>query len=152
MKYVVFFLILLTSCVAKRAQVEKTIPLKDRILFLVFNASRDSSSSNTKINLIKQIESVGKLKQTKSHSEAGANYLLFQFFQKGNLLDTVKVEHPLVKHFEYQDERNQMAVKDTMILNCEFFHRFQLNNGKYKLHIYEMIYKKPPYFVTSFEL
>jgi len=152
MKYLLIGLIFLLACTVKKAQVEVVVPSKDKIVFLVFNASRDVSLANTKVELIKKTESTGKIKQSKKQKEISDNYLRFDFFQDGYFYDSVKIAHPLFKHFEYIDERNQFVVKDTMVLNSEFFHRFQLNNGKYIFNIYEVVKNRSPYLIKSFEL
>ncbi len=152
MRYFVFLLVLLTACTFKKAQENDQLPNEDKIVFLVFKASRDASLANTQVQLIKKIETTGIIKKSEKRSEPGANYLKFVFYEDGYFYDSIKIEHPLFKHFEYLDEANKFAVKDTMVLESEFFHRFQLRNRKYVMQIFEIVNNQAPYAIKAFDL
>ncbi len=54
-------------------------------------------------------------------------------------MDTQSIDHPLFKHIEYVNDENELAIKDTILPQADFFIRFQSNGTSNEIRISETI-------------
>lgn len=113
-------------------------PLSNGSWFYVFNISSDEKEENS-IQLISKKKINGKMK-TESTKRSPNNLVIYLFSDK-KLIDTVSIDHPLYKHYEYISIDGTFKYKDTIIQNADFFLRTQSDINEIK--IFETLKKQP---------
>lgn len=119
--------LVLSSCSTVSMSSGKAIVLdKPMIGFLVLNIQQASKESAPEISLVSKTASAGNFKKRSEQNEATGNYLTLYFLSgRRHIADSVRIAHPLYKHYEYLDANNQLATKDTVVDNANFMVRFQ---------------------------
>lgn len=87
-------------------------------LFFVLNIRNGNENAANVVELISKNEIAGKMK-TESAIRS-PNYLTFYLYSDKQLVDSVSIDHPLYKHFEYPDSDGSFRYKDTIIDNADF--------------------------------
>lgn len=105
--------------------------------FYVFNIYKDDDTNI--VQLISKKEIDGKMK-TESTSRS-TNNLTFYLFLDKQLIDTVSIDHPLYKRYEYANLDGTLKYKDTIINNADFVLRTQSNINEIK--VFETLKKEP---------
>ncbi len=135
-----FFLLFLSCGITKE---KKTIENSEvsSIYFLNFNIKKEAITN--KIELISKKEVIGELKSKNQKFYVGENYLSFLIYKGSKIIDSVKIEHPLYKHFEYVDELGNFNAKDSIINEAEFFIRIKTTNETSQIRIIEKLADNP---------
>jgi hypothetical protein len=107
--------------------------------FYMFNIHKDNNSSTNIIKLISKKEVAGKMKTESSNRSS--NYLTLYLYSGKKLVDTVAIDHPLYKHYEYTDQNGAFTYKDTIIDNADFVLRAQRSITE--IRIFETIKNQP---------
>jgi hypothetical protein len=116
--------------------------------FLVFNIHTDTSASKNVVTLISKKEAVGKAKR--KNIDKDLNYLALYSYETGVLLDSIFIEHPLVKHIEYLNGNNAFATMDTVLNQTDFFIRV---HGKCtEMRIFEKLKDKPLCYLNAIKM
>lgn len=143
-KYIILILlqILIQACgVSKNtSNLENKIkePQSNISWFYVFNIYKDNMDTNI-VQLISKKEIDGKIK-TESTSRS-TNNLTFYLFSDKQLIDTVSIDHPLYKRYEYPNLDGSLKYKDTIINNADFVLRTQSDIDEIK--VFESLKKEP---------
>ena len=111
----------------------------ERIVFVNLKIKTDSVSGKNKIELINKTIAAGHLKNSAEANVRSNNYLTCILFEDKVASDTIKLEHPLYKTFEYMNEKNEMSLKQMNVKEAEFFLRFQLKGKATTIKILETI-------------
>ena len=123
---ITFSLLLIISCNVleqSKSSWENDRKEPNLISFLIFSIQKDTNNSKNIVEFVKKIESIGVLK--KQYSIPTKYYLTIYAYSGKHIIDSLILEHPLYKHFEYIDENENFATKDTVINHAEFFVRLQ---------------------------
>ena len=127
---VILFPILIMSCGVSNhnnSNFEPEIkePEPNKSWFFVFNIRKDNTNSTNIVELVSKNEISGKIKTESTNRNP--NYLTLYLYSGKQLIDTVAIDHPLYKHYEYIDQNGTFAFKDTIINNADFVLRTQKN-------------------------
>lgn len=123
-----------------------TIPSRqneDHLLFLTFKITKGSALQKSKITLIEQSKSTGKMKSEIENTLTSPNYLTVVCYENTSIAKTVLLPHPLFKHIEYLNEANQYASKDIELKDETFFIRLPFNPKIRKISIFETLRNTP---------
>ena len=113
------------------------------IVFVVFKIVNDSLLHERKIELVKKIESPGKIKLDNDVAHPCANYLDVNFYDDTDLVKSIRIEHPLYKRVEFTKEDNSLTSAMTRLPQAEFFLRVQLlPSHNYTVKISEVLAKQ----------
>jgi len=138
-KYLLILLIL-SSCRAAQKQHDPITPAEaDVIVFVTFNIHKDSISNKNNIEMISKTRCSGTIKKQPEKIVNAENFLTVYIYDHKNLVDSIIMAHPLYKHFEYIDENNHFAVKDTVIDKADFFLRVQAPGTSGRMSIFETL-------------
>ena len=74
--------------------------------------------------------------QAETHTD---NYLTLYLYNNRHLADSVRVEHPLYKHYEYLDAENKLAAKDMVLDKADFIVRFQTAEPTNRIAVMETL-------------
>lgn len=102
----------------------------ERIVFVNLKIKRDSVSGKNNIELINKTFTTGHLKNGMKGNGRSNNYLTCILYEDKLASDTIRLDHPLYKTFEYMNEKNEMTLKQMDVKEAEFFLRFQLKGKK----------------------
>jgi hypothetical protein len=134
--------IILMSCGhAKEAALEK--PDKESIVFVVMKIERSAETGNSLVSLVSRTESEGRIKKNYANAAHTANFLVIAGYNEKLKVDSIFLEHPLYRHLEYLDDKDMLAVRDTVLQQAEFFVRLQARGPLSKLRINEYIAGRP---------
>lgn len=97
----------------------------DQIIFITMNMARDPNSGTRIIQVQDLLKSPGTLKNQAQQPLLPGPYLRLIFYADQVRLDSLHLEHPLYKHLEYVNAKNQLAHKEIMSDKADFFIRFQ---------------------------
>lgn len=141
---VILFSILIMSCGASNhnnsnLETEIKEPEPNQSWFFVYNIHKDDKNSTNIVELVSQKEITGKMKtESKNRSP---NYLTLYLYSGKQLIDTVAMDHPLYKHYEYIGQNGTFSFKDTVLNNADFVIRTQKNINEIK--IFETLKNQP---------
>lgn len=154
MKKIIIFLLLLTATACKTSQdlTSEVNNPEPKILFVGLKIIRNSLVQQSTLHLVKQTEGIGQLKKTNQTSIKYPNFLTLYAYQKEVLIDSVKIEHPLYKHFEFIDDQSKFNVKDTVIGEADFFVRFQATSKITEITVKENLFGKKAIMLNSIKL
>ncbi len=140
------------SCVPlKRTSNPVITPAEDKLMFVVMAIEQNELEKKNNISFISKTPAQGRIKgQTRIPSTA--NCLTIYHYSGKKLLDSLVLEHPLYKHFEYFNEQHQFAIKDTVLKREEFFFRIQLQGQQNSIKIVEKLQQTPPTMLTHLNL
>ena len=113
------------------------------VIFVFLTIHKDSSDKKHIVEMVRKTESSGKIKKQFQNTFHSDNYLSIYVYNDKNLVDTMKIEHPLYKHFEYLDENNSLTAKDTVLDKADFFFRIQKQGHSNEIRIFETLKNKP---------
>lgn len=99
--------------------------------FYIFTIHRDNSSPTNIVELVSKKEIAGKMKTESTHRSV--NYLTVYLYSGKQLVDTLSMDHPLYKHYEYVGENGAFKYKDTLINNSDFVLRTQRDINEIKI-------------------
>jgi hypothetical protein len=152
MRIVLLLFIVLISCSVTKEKENNKIAGTDSIVFAVLSISKNSANTKNTITLIRKTKSSGKMKKQNQSASHYENYLSISVYENKALIDTLIIEHPLYKHFEYLDENNAFSTKDTVLDNAEFFIRFQTQGHASEIKILEILKNKSKKELTTIKL
>jgi hypothetical protein len=107
--------------------------------FFVFNIHKDGNNSTNIVELVSKKEITGKMKTESTNRSP--NYLTLYLYSGKQLVDTVAIDHPLYKHYEYINQNGTFAFKDIVIDNADFVIKTQKNINEVK--IFETLKNQP---------
>lgn len=141
---IILFQILIISCSVSNnnnsnLETEVKEPELNQSYFLVFNIHRNNNNSTNIVELVSKKEIVGKMKTESTNRSS--NYLTLHLYSGKRLVDTVAIDHPLYKHYEYIGKNGTFAYKDTVIDNADFVIRTQKSINEIK--IFETLKNQP---------
>jgi hypothetical protein len=147
-----FFLLLGFACSSKHKNIsvsaqsetlDNNLAINDTIAFLLFNIRyTDKSKMNTSLTLKSITKNAGKIKSNNTNADFQDNRLVFSFYNKNKIIDSLLLEHPLNKHVEFIDENNQFIAKKLQLDSTEFFIRIQLKEDYKFLKITQFVDNK----------
>lgn len=151
---ILFLLFVFSSCgIAKEPEGKSSsISSKPAIYFVVMRIYRDDDKNENKIELIKKTLTEGIMKGKDESARQSTNNLLIYLIDNAKIKDSLIIDHPLYKHFEYADESGNFAVKDTLVASAEFFFRFQSMHSNSEIRIVERIGTKKTNELKQFKL
>jgi hypothetical protein len=141
---VILFPILIMSCGVSNhnnsnLETEVKEPEPNQSWFFVFKIHKNNNNSTNIVELVSKKEIIGKMKTESTNRSP--NYLTLYLYSGKQLIDTVAMDHPLYKHYEYMHQNGTFAYKDTVIDNADFVIRTQKNiNG---IKIFETLKDQP---------
>jgi len=112
---------------------------EDHLLFLTFKITKGPALQKSKITLIAQSKSAGKMKSELENTPTSPNYLTVVCYENTTISKTVLLPHPLFKHVEYVNDANQYASKDIELEDDTFFIRLPFNPKIRKISIFETL-------------
>lgn len=141
---ILLFQVLIISCGVSNnnnsnLETEAKEPEPNLSYFFVFNIHKSNTNSTNIVELVSKKEIVGKMKTESTNRSS--NYLTLHLYSGKRLVDTVAIDHPLYKHYEYIDKNGAFAYKDTVIDNADFVIRTQKNINEIK--IFETLQNQP---------
>jgi hypothetical protein len=152
MKRALLFFMILSSCsIMKESENYNKID-RNTIVFMVLNIRRDLIDNKHIIKLVSKTECNGKIKNQPKNILCSGNYLTIYQYNDKNIVDSIILEHPLYKHFEYLDDNDNFSVKDTIIDKADFFFRIQAESNTTKLKILETLKNKSREELITIEL
>ena len=136
----IFLLVPFVSCsslpgVSTRS-ISQVQEMKPRIVFLMMRMTRDSLSGSNSVELVRKTIKDGALKKQKSSEVHFGEYLSIELLEEGMPPLTFSMDHPLVKHVEY-DQNKELVAKEIRLDKSEFFIRLQLYKAAATVNIYE---------------
>jgi hypothetical protein len=136
----IFLLLPFVSCsslpgVSTRA-ISPMQKMKPRIVFLMMRMTRDSLSGSNSVELVRKTIKEGELKKQKSSEFHFGEYLSIEVLEEGMPPLTFSMDHPLVKHVEYEQNK-ELVAKEIRLNKSEFFIRLQLYKAAATVNIYE---------------
>lgn len=125
---------------------------EDHLVFLVFKITKGSTLQKSKITLIEQTKSVGKMKSELENTPTSPNYLTFVCYENTTIIKTLLLPHPLFKNVEYLKDNNQYASKDIKLEEDTFFIRLPFDQKIRKISIFETLRNTPKEELFTFNL
>ena len=121
------------------SETEVKNPQSNKSWFYIFNIHKDYYSSTNIIELVSKKEIAGKMKTESTNRSA--NYLTIYLYSGKQLVDSLSMDHPLYKHYEYAGQNGTFKYKDTIINNADFVLRAQRDINEIK--IFEILKNQP---------
>lgn len=112
-------------------------PEPNQSWFFVFNIHKNNSTNI--VDLVSKNKIAGKIKTESTNRNP--NYLTLYLYSDKQLIDTVAMDHPLYKHYEYMNQNGTFTFKDTVIDTADFAIRTQNNINEIK--IFETLKNQP---------
>jgi len=112
------------------SSIHSGIPTEEHIAFINLKIAADSIAHTNKVEMINVNLIKGHLKSNDAGDVRSNNYLTCILYEDSKSVDTIRIEHPLYRTYEYKNENNEMSVKEVKNKEAEFFLRFQLKKGK----------------------
>ncbi len=128
-----------TTKAAEEETKVKELPSSERIVFVNLKIKNDSISHTNTIELVNKTVTVGHLKSNDDGAVRSGNFLTCILYEDNAAGDTVKIEHPLYRVYEYMNEKNEMSSKEVKKKEAEFFLRFQLKGKTAQVKIVETL-------------
>ena len=142
MRAILLLFVLLASCSITKENENNKKTDSCSIIFLVLNIHKTPIDAQNIVELVSKTESDGKIKNQNINIFHSENYLSAYVYNNKTLVDTIMIEHPLYKHFEYLDANNTFSVKDTILNKAEFFLRLQTQGRSNEVRISELLKNK----------
>jgi len=131
--------IALTSCLVINGRQGIAQTEEHLIQFLVLSIHQEPRSAAPVVKLLSKSTGNGVLKKQGASGLRSGNYLMMYVYHNQQLYDSIRLEHPLYKHFEYLNAENQLSVKDTVLHKADFFVRFQITATVTEVRISETL-------------
>ena len=136
----IFLLVPFVSCsslpgVSTRA-ISQVQEMKPRIVFLMMRMTRDSLSGSNSVELVQKTIKDGSMKKQKNFEVQFGEYLSIEVLEEGLPPHIFSIDHPLVKHVEY-DQNKELVAKEIRLDKSEFFVRLQVHKAAATVNIYE---------------
>lgn len=118
---------------------DKEIPASERIVFINLKIATDSIEQVNRVTLLNKTITNGHLKNNDGGAIRSTNVLTCILYEDGRSSDTVLLQHPLFRVYEYKNEKEQMMLKESNEKEATFFLRYQLKGKTAQLKILESI-------------
>ena len=135
-------LVVFASCGFTRQNESNENPENNSIAFVVLSIRKEKADAKSVIELVSKTQSPGTIKKQAQHTPLTGNYLSIYLYKNKKLSDSMIVEHPLHKHFEYSDANGALAVKDTIFEKADFSIRLQIQGQSNEIRIFETLRNK----------
>jgi hypothetical protein len=122
------------------------------IIFVILKIYSDSSTNSNKIIVKDKIYTSGRVKDHPVRFQNIGNYITCFLYAGSNLLDSMRLEHPLHKQVEFFDANHQMGMKEIHQKEAEFSVRFQLKGKANRIKILETLDRNKTRDVTMIQL
>ncbi len=136
----IFLLLPFVSCSSlpgvSAGAISQVQEVKPRIVFLMMRMTRDSHSGSNSVELVKKTIKDGSMKKQKSSEVQFGEYLSIEVLEEGMPPHTFSIDHPLVKHVEYEQNK-ELVAREIRLDKSEFFIRLQLYKAAATVNIYE---------------
>ena len=136
----IFLLLPFISCSSLPGVSARAIPpvqeMKPRIVFLMMRMTRDSLSGSNSVEMVKKTIKEGGLKKQKSSEVQFGEYLSIEVLEEGLPPHTFSIDHPLVRHVEY-DQNKELVAREIRLDKSEFFVRLRVHKAAATVNIYE---------------
>lgn len=119
--------------------IQSGIPTEDRIAFVTLKITADSVTGTNEITILEKTLNTGHLKSNNAGAVRSNNYLTCILYNDSKEEDTIRIDHPLFRVYEYKNEKNEMSVKEVKNKEAEFFLRFQLKGKSASVKIIETL-------------
>jgi hypothetical protein len=116
---------------------------KNELLFLVFKIMKGANPHESKITLIQQSKSEGKMKIELEQTPSTPNYLTVICYGNAIQQKTLILPHPLYKQVEYLNDSNQYISKDIELEEDTFYIRLPYDPKIKKISIFEKLRDTP---------
>jgi hypothetical protein len=123
---------------AANAAVKSETPV-ERIMFINLIIRHDSISGNNKVEFLNKTISEGHLKSSEGGTIRGGDFLTCILYEDSKSMDTVRLEHPLYRVYEYMNEKNEMKLKAHQKKEASFFLRYQWKGKQVQVKILETL-------------
>lgn len=152
MKYLklipLFLLCILCSCKISKQKnntpsVQKESDISPKLIFVNFKITKDSTQSNSSIDLTKIQITDGSIKKPELPEINKPSYqnrlrCVFEDNNGKNIYETV-IEHPLFRKFEYTKDDGSFGVKDVVLKEAVFSIRTDYSNDMKFFRIFEKL-------------
>ena len=130
-----------TSCkTTKEIAKEEVVMLEEpKILFLNYTIHK-LSETDSELRFVSRILADGELKHSgalKSKAEIG-DLIFSQLATNDLVLDSLIMDNPLIKHVEYVNDDNELAIKKVRLEEAQITLRLQLNLAADRIRIEEI--------------
>ncbi len=136
--FIFWFLTGLMACSTSKSSRDAASASKPQTVFALFKISKDVQTNKSKIQIKEKMKSDGALKEPYPVDWKGSKYLTFEIIQKGKVIHSFTIEHPLYKRVEHA-EGNDLKSKQLDLNEEDFFVRFQIDNPDAFLKVYETL-------------
>ncbi|QXP64723.1 hypothetical protein [Polaribacter sp. HaHaR_3_91] len=113
--YLLLFLVLASCTSIKKnttnnSTIKETKPIDSQIIFLTYKVSKDK---NIELTFIDKIITAGSLKKNfkKRTSSSPGDLICIQQDVNSVAIDSIQIENPLIKNFEYADDSGKLSRK-----------------------------------------
>ena len=130
------------SCNTVKGTQSEARPEASTITSLVLSISTAAGDAIPTVRLISRAAGSGTLKKKENNEAYPSNYLTVYLYHRRQLTDSLRIVHPLYKHYEYLDNENKLAAKDTVIGKADFIVRFQTEKPTTEIRITETFVNK----------
>ena len=113
---------------------------EERIVFVNLKITVDSVLKRNRIDVIDKTVATGHLKNNGGGAIRSNSYLTCIVYEDGQSNDTIMLQHPLYRVYEYMNEQQQLMLKETDEREATFSLRFQLRGKQAQLKILETIH------------
>ena len=136
----IFLLLPFVSCSSlpgvSAGAISRVQEVKPRIVFLMMRMTRDSLSGSNSVELVRKTIKDGSMKKQKSSEVQFGEYLSIEVLEEGLPPHTFSIDHPLVKHVEYEQNK-ELVAREIRLDKSEFFVRLQVHKAAATVNIYE---------------
>lgn len=142
MRWVIFIFLITISCIRSRqAQIEKSIPEKDHIVFLNIELKDNKENDKSDAKLISCQISSGRFKPERTQLIDSSSYLCIEFYKRNKLISKFTIKHPLRETIEYEHD-SLLKSKEIELDSTVFFKRFQLHQEPESIQLIEKLMGK----------
>lgn len=108
----------------------------DYIVFLNFEMEHDSISNKNTVEFLDKSIVEGKFKR-KQETARFIPFLTIRQYERDSLSYETTMNHPLVNHVEYVNEKGELGYQIIRLNKAEFSMRLQIKQGETSLKIFE---------------
>jgi hypothetical protein len=122
------------------------------IVFVIMRIYADSITNKNEITVKDKIYTTGRLKTHATGFLTAGSHITCFLYKGDNILDSIRVEHPLHRYAEYFDENKKMGIKEINEREGEFSVRFQLKGNGNRIKVMETLNENLPSQLTTIQL
>ena len=145
-------LLLLISCSSSKPMTETKKESGERSVFINLKITADSVSKNSHVEELDKIVTMGHFDYKHVVTEGALNYLTCILYEDQVSMDTVVVQHPLYRIYEYMMDNGQTQYKEYNQKEAKFSLRFQLKGKTARIKIIEKLVGLYPKEIASINL